>query len=218
MDSWATDTRLSMRARGVMAFLLTRGPGESSSAETLALHTPEGEGRDALRTALKELALLGYMKRRRVPGLAGGFRVETSLHDTDGSLLRRPMPENPSVGIPVMPENPSDGNPVKTENPPIKEEDLSSSSHHTVESTGSQADGIPVTTESQALAATTSHVAFPVPARERLMDKFGQTSAAEGERWQSAWETAGQPEDFDSSIHLMHYLLRCEQVVHQVDG
>ena len=47
------------------------------------------------------------------------------------------------------------------------------------------------------------------------MDQFGQTTVADGQQWQSAWEAAGQPEDYDTSIHLTNYLLDCQRLGHE---
>lgn len=57
------DGRLSFKARGILAFLLSRPPGWKTSAERLARSGPDGER--AVKSGLKELEALGYLKRSR---------------------------------------------------------------------------------------------------------------------------------------------------------
>ena len=65
------DKRLSWRARGVLAGLLTHSDGFGLNSNDLAKGGPHGpncsrgEGRDAVRAALKELEELGYLSRAR---------------------------------------------------------------------------------------------------------------------------------------------------------
>lgn len=54
------DVRLSFRARGVLAFLLAHPDDWDTRTGNLSDFS-EGEGRDAVRTALKELQTLGYV-------------------------------------------------------------------------------------------------------------------------------------------------------------
>lgn len=74
------DSRLSYRARGVLARLLTNADGFAMDSEDLAC--AGREGRDAIRVALKELRCLGYMctKRRQLPN--GRWVTETFVYET----------------------------------------------------------------------------------------------------------------------------------------
>jgi hypothetical protein len=63
-NSAVNDDRLSFRARGLLAYMLARPPGWAFSASRLSR---EGrEGRDAIETALKELASAGYYRARKM--------------------------------------------------------------------------------------------------------------------------------------------------------
>jgi hypothetical protein len=100
-NSTLCDHRLSFRARGVLAFLLAK----PDDWETRTTDLPEHgrEGRDAVRTALKELRELGYMDQER----------EQYRDDESGKWLWRtvtivrdfPEPENPTSE--VVPETDS---------------------------------------------------------------------------------------------------------------
>lgn len=65
------DGRMSARALGVLAHLLSRPDGWQSSAERLARTFKEG--RVAMERALNELEDLGYLARRRVRVQGGQF-------------------------------------------------------------------------------------------------------------------------------------------------
>ena len=57
------DGRLSFKARGILAFLLSRPPGWKTSAERLAKSGVDGER--AVKSGLRELEAHGYLKRTR---------------------------------------------------------------------------------------------------------------------------------------------------------
>lgn len=73
----ATDKRLSFRARGLLAYMLSRPPSWRFNAERLARET-DGEGREAVRTAMRELSTAGYYRCTRVQTPAG-FRMTTEV-------------------------------------------------------------------------------------------------------------------------------------------
>lgn len=71
------DPRLSFRATGVLARLLSEPP--DSAVNTALLwreRRPHGEGRDALLTALRELDRAGYLTRVRSQDERGRWRTD----------------------------------------------------------------------------------------------------------------------------------------------
>ncbi|MGW3378418.1 hypothetical protein ACWDE4_41395, partial [Streptomyces hydrogenans] len=113
----ARDRRLSRRARGLMVEIMSHSDGFVINEAALIAGGPEG--RDAIRTALKELERYGYL--HRVQGRDGGRFAETEFEITDmpeGLLIGAAAPwakpeEAPSAGSEEnrrsepSPENPS---------------------------------------------------------------------------------------------------------------
>jgi len=63
------DARLSFKARGLLAYLLSHADGFNLSVH--ALRSVTTDGRDAINTAIHELEELGYLARVQVRGVAG---------------------------------------------------------------------------------------------------------------------------------------------------
>lgn len=75
------NNRLSLRARGLLAMLLSYPDNWRTSAEQLAKVCVEG--RDAIRSTLAELEAAGYILRRRVQAIdSGQWSTETVVFDT----------------------------------------------------------------------------------------------------------------------------------------
>lgn len=64
-NATARDRRLSFRARGLLALMLSYPPDWNFNRDWLARQT-DGEGVNAVRTALQELETYGYLVRRRI--------------------------------------------------------------------------------------------------------------------------------------------------------
>lgn len=83
------DARLSWRARGILAYLLSRPSGWETDSERLAAIAKEG--RDAVRTALTELERCRYLFRVKTQGSGGLWATEYVLYD-------RPLAEGSTPG------------------------------------------------------------------------------------------------------------------------
>jgi hypothetical protein len=73
------DSRLSFRARGVLAWLLDKPDGWRAAADQIANGAPEG--RDAIRTVLRELEECGYLVRRKHRSSTGTWATEHVLFE-----------------------------------------------------------------------------------------------------------------------------------------
>lgn len=73
------DARLSWRARGILAYLLSRPPAWQTSSERLA--AAAREGRDAVRSAMAELEAAGYLTRERARVEGGRFATVVVIRD-----------------------------------------------------------------------------------------------------------------------------------------
>lgn len=109
-NRWARDGRLTLKARGLLAQLLSHRTGWRVSVATLVAVNPEG--RDAIRGAVLELEEHGYLTRAQaIDGETGKFGgVEYTLTD--------PWADEPTSGEPSS-ENPTSGKPTSG-NPPHK--------------------------------------------------------------------------------------------------
>lgn len=98
------DARLSYRARGILLRLLDNVDGFGMTSEDLAA---EGrEGRDAVRSALRELTIAGYLvKHPKLDGTRRFAGAEIWVYNTAQTAPGNGGPENPAPG------NPAAGNP-----------------------------------------------------------------------------------------------------------
>lgn len=77
---WLRDERLSRRARGLLAELMTHRAGWHITVGSLQKAGPEG--RDAIRGAVQELAQHGYLIRRQSQDAGGRFNeIEYEIND-----------------------------------------------------------------------------------------------------------------------------------------
>jgi len=89
---------LTWRARGVLAYLLSRPEGWSTSAERLAAMSPKGkEGRDAMRAVLTELESAGYVRREKTQDARGRWSTTLVVYDYPQPNVQADAPAKVSV-------------------------------------------------------------------------------------------------------------------------
>lgn len=92
------DDRLSFRARGVLMHLLSKPAEWKPRSIAIAAQSPT-EGRDAIRTAMRELEQFGYLTLERVRDADGTYRMVQIIHEVpvteDGNVQVAPGPGNP---------------------------------------------------------------------------------------------------------------------------
>lgn len=118
------DERLSWKAKGLLAYLLSK-PDDWQVYERDIIKRST-DGRDAVRTALRELEACGYLSRRQIRSESGSFgHMEYVVYErpfieentADGKSVHgsEPQTENPSTVNPIT-EKPLTGNPTHTNN------------------------------------------------------------------------------------------------------
>lgn len=124
----ARDGRLSYRASGVLADILSRPDNWKTSAERLAAARPDKEGVKAIRTVLRELEECGYLRRRRVRDEQGRFRWVQTIYDVPVTSETSPDPDV-SAGRTMRPKPPGGNDPAvsallkKTNKKDLEEDD-----------------------------------------------------------------------------------------------
>ena len=101
-NEWVRDPKLSLKARGLLALLLSHAEGWSVTVGSLARDNQSGK--DAIRGAVAELEARGYLVREQVRASGGEF-AQTYWY-TSEPLSDSPMSENPTPVEPT-PVNPS---------------------------------------------------------------------------------------------------------------
>lgn len=97
-NAWLRDTRLSLKAKGLLAQLLSHSPGWKLTVEKLA--RDNNCGTHLISSAVQELETFGYLNRMQTKTLHGRF-AETMWFTTSPSL-ENPLSENPLVENPLM--------------------------------------------------------------------------------------------------------------------
>jgi len=91
------DPKLSYKARGILALLLSLPDNWRTSAEDLARTAPDG--RDSIRAGLRELETFGYLRRVKHRDDNGRVRTITTVYDRPLKL----SPPAPGYPAPVNP-------------------------------------------------------------------------------------------------------------------
>lgn len=89
-NEWLRDPRLTLKARGLLALILSHRVGWRVTVASLARTNPEGK--DAINAAIRELEDNGYMQRRITHDAGGKFS------GVDYILTSAPFTENPHTG------------------------------------------------------------------------------------------------------------------------
>ncbi|MBW4607812.1 MAG: hypothetical protein KME22_11435 [Hassallia sp. WJT32-NPBG1] len=77
------DARLSYKARGMLAYLLSKPSNWTTNTQNL-INQSEKDGREAVLNGLKELEACGYLLRKKYKDKAGRFRWEVMIFETLG--------------------------------------------------------------------------------------------------------------------------------------
>jgi hypothetical protein len=95
-NSWLRDRRLSLKAIGLLAQLISHAPGWSLSINSLASYN--GVSKDSIRTAIKELEGFGYLIKQQERSEGGRFSESTwkTSDPTELPLTEKPLTENPT--------------------------------------------------------------------------------------------------------------------------
>jgi hypothetical protein len=94
-NAWLRDARLSLKAIGLLAQIMTHSPGWNMSINSLA--SRNNVGKDQIRTAIAELEECGYLTRQQ--SREDGRFAETVWRTSDPSDL--PSSENPTSENPT---------------------------------------------------------------------------------------------------------------------
>ena len=106
-NEWVRDSRLGFKAKGVLLYLLSHKSGWKTSIEHLA--SVAHDGRDSIRTAIKELEDCGYLVRIRHREAGKLAHAEWHLKDpfaveseSEKPTVEKPMLENPTQENPTL--------------------------------------------------------------------------------------------------------------------
>ncbi len=100
--------RISLKAKGLFAYIQSKPDGWDFSAERIASQLKEGM--PTVSSALKELESHGYLTRERYQNENGYWMIQYILHDNSSLHIQIPVAENLISGNPIQ-ENPNTGKP-----------------------------------------------------------------------------------------------------------
>lgn len=181
-NAWMRDERLSYRARGLLAMLMTHDIGFKVTLKAIASTSPK-EGIDAIRVATNELEDQGYLKRVDLQGKGGKFEGTsweiTDPHDT-GNLALFTALDYPTT-VPAEPvDNPSTAldSPTRTalDNPTPIRTPVKNTKNLRLNNSATVAH----MTKTEAHSATTSGEAFDLAASLRSAGAVERTRICRG--------------------------------------
>lgn len=95
-NAWLRDSRLTLKARGLMSLIMSHRTGWSLSINTLAEQNQEGK--DAIRSAIAELERFGYLEREQATDSGRfGEAIWTTCDPADLPLSEKPLTDNPTT-------------------------------------------------------------------------------------------------------------------------
>jgi hypothetical protein len=95
-NDWLRDNRLTFKARGILAMIMSHSQGWSLSINSIA--ATNQEGKDAIRSAIKELEDFGYLLRTQInEGGKFGEAVWVTQDPADLPMTDNPTTENPTT-------------------------------------------------------------------------------------------------------------------------
>jgi hypothetical protein len=109
-NAWLRDNKLSFRARGLLAQILSNATGFQLSISGLA--SQNREGKDAIRAAVGELEQFGYLKRSQ----QNDGRFGEAVWETCDPMAENPMAENPTTENPTPKKNKDKEDQIKKNN------------------------------------------------------------------------------------------------------
>ena len=113
-NHWLRDPRLTFKARGILALVMSHVAGWSLSINSIAEQNQEGK--DAIRSAILELEKFGYLSRSQEnEGGRFGEMVWTTHSPTDDPMTENPTTVNPTPKNNIIKEEQSFKNNERTE-------------------------------------------------------------------------------------------------------
>lgn len=114
------DQALSWKARGLLAYLLSQPDGWRTSTDRLAQVAPDG--RDSVRTAMRELETHGYVARIRRQDDAGRWHTLVIVREDPTAAPTVDAPVDNATNDPQpTPEKPTSDNPALHKGPSTKD-------------------------------------------------------------------------------------------------
>lgn len=113
-NSAIEDKTISLKARMILVYLLSRPPGWVTSAERLASTISDKDGLSAIKSGLRELEQAGYLTRSRTRTDEGRWRWDHTITDRPSVENRPVVDASPQVSEPTTSRKPQESVVVPT--------------------------------------------------------------------------------------------------------